>query len=244
MIKPMPTISIVFGTLNRLAYLKQALASIPTACGNLSYEIIVVDGGSTDGTLDYLTAFAAENSQVKVLQQGERLGAVKAFRAGFDAATGEFVAAFNDDARYVGQPLAHAVAYLRDHKDVGQIALPYLSYAVADPTALPVRVRGEPQVQKVRLGIGTVPYANFSVIARALGAALDWWGTYYQYAGDTELSAKVWASGLRVEPLTARGHYVIHYEAQDATRVPNIETPQFDARWRNPNQPWPPSVSK
>lgn len=49
-----PKVSIVILTLNNLDYTIQCLDSIRKYCLNSSYEIIVVDNGSTDGTKEYL----------------------------------------------------------------------------------------------------------------------------------------------------------------------------------------------
>lgn len=148
-------------------------------------------------------------------------------------AQGEFVAATNDDCEYVGAPLAAAVQELRNEPALGQIAVPFITCAVADIADVPAQVEGSARVQYVKLPkFGLVPYANFSVIRRALGDELGWWGEYYHYAGDTELSTRVWHKGLRVRGLQTPNQYLIHYELQDATRVPNVETAVYNAKWR------------
>jgi len=233
-----PIVSVVLGTCNRVHFLRRSVASIHTACGNLAYEIIIVDAGSTDGTKEYLLQLANNSKNVRVIQQGERLGAVAAFNAGFKAARGEFVAATNDDCEYIGAPLMHAVTQLRADKLTGQVAIPFLACGgMRDITQLPDEVRGIPKVQLVALpGYGTVVYANFSVIRRELGDELGWWGSYQHYAGDTELSARVWERRLSVKRLNTPGHYLVHYELEDATRVPNVETAIFTTRWRARSQ--------
>jgi len=50
-----PMISVVLGTYNRFTYLKMAVESIRRDVAGLPHEIIVVDGGSTDGTVPWLT---------------------------------------------------------------------------------------------------------------------------------------------------------------------------------------------
>src|SRR4051794_30500166 len=49
-----PTVSLVLGTYNRLPFLEQAIESIRQNGASTSFEIIIVDGGSTDGTVDWL----------------------------------------------------------------------------------------------------------------------------------------------------------------------------------------------
>lgn len=48
-------ISIVIGSFNRLKFIKRTIASVREEIRNIPHEIIVVDGGSTDGTIDWLT---------------------------------------------------------------------------------------------------------------------------------------------------------------------------------------------
>jgi len=241
-----PVVSIVFGTCNRLGFLERAVQSVHASMSTMSYEIVIVDAGSTDGTQEYLNTLTRDNAQnVRVIQQGARMGAVAAFNEGFRSAHGRYVAAFNDDAEYIGTPVEYAVNLLQDNRDVGQVALPYLRHMCDDSEMIPRDIkiiRGDrtPQVQVVTLPIiGTVPYANFSVMSKHLGDSLGWWGNYYHYAGDTELSARVWASGLQVQALPSElDAYVLHYEAQDTTRALNVETHLFNARWRGPNSPF------
>ena len=50
----LPVISIVLGSYNRLQVLKQAIKSIRNNGIAVPYEIIVIDGGSTDGSMAWL----------------------------------------------------------------------------------------------------------------------------------------------------------------------------------------------
>lgn len=213
-----PKLSVVLGTLNRLQMLERQLASIRQSCGSVAHEIIVVDGGSTDGTADWL----AEQEDVRVVWQGERLGAVAAFNAGFAVAAGEYVANSNDDSAYNGDTLKRAVEFLDNRPGCGQVAIPF-----SDPRHLPA-------VDYIKVGRHrrAYLYANFGVTRRALGAALGWWGTVcHHYGGDTELSLKIWQSGYSVDVLPYGS--VEHFRAQDETRIEQDRHSQFAARWDN-----------
>lgn len=233
-----PTLSVVLGTLNRLPFVRRALRAIAPACGELSYEVIAVDGGSTDGTLEYLR----KQRRVHLIEQGERRGAVAAFNAGFGAAQADWVANYNDDAEYVGPVLRRAVELGAGDPRIGQICIPFVTCCLrsaeqleptAERTCAAQGVPLTPNVQKVRTpALGLRPYANFGVTRRSSGDAAGWWGEYFQYAGDTELSLKIYAAGERVLVLPPEAGFLVHYELQDSTRVPNVEQGIFDARWR------------
>lgn len=61
-------------------------------------EIIVVDGGSTDGTRDIVKRYAA-HGPVRLLDQGERPGVGAARNVGIRAASGDVVVILNADVR-------------------------------------------------------------------------------------------------------------------------------------------------
>ncbi len=49
-------VSIIIPTLNNIDYTRQCLDAIRQTAGTISYEVIIVDNGSTDGTRDYIAA--------------------------------------------------------------------------------------------------------------------------------------------------------------------------------------------
>ena len=51
-----PYISIVLGSYNRKSFLKKAIRTIRENGISVPYEIIVIDGGSTDGSISYLAS--------------------------------------------------------------------------------------------------------------------------------------------------------------------------------------------
>ena len=63
-------------------------------------EVIIVDDGSTDGSLQTAIALRAEHPEVQVITQTRNQGKGAALRAGFRAATGDFVAVQDADLEY------------------------------------------------------------------------------------------------------------------------------------------------
>lgn len=63
-------------------------------------EVLVIDDGSTDGTLDKLRTLAARDPKVRLLEHGHNQGKGRALRTGFAAAHGEVVIVQDADLEY------------------------------------------------------------------------------------------------------------------------------------------------
>lgn len=83
------TVSIVIVTLNRREFLRNCLDSV-FAQTFKDFEVLVVDGGSTDGTLDLVKHY-------KALLVFEPNGLIKSYNKGLRGAHGEFVVFVDDD---------------------------------------------------------------------------------------------------------------------------------------------------
>ncbi len=92
-----PTVTIVTPTLNAATYFDDCLRSVQLQRIDVDVEHIVVDDGSTDGTLERATASGAR------IIEGARAGLYVAMNQGLEAATGEYVGVLNgDDYLYPG----------------------------------------------------------------------------------------------------------------------------------------------
>jgi glycosyltransferase involved in cell wall biosynthesis len=105
----LPTLTIITPCLNAAATLPATLASV-RAQDYPGLEHIVVDGGSTDGTLDVLAA--AEG--VRWISEPDR-GLSHALNKGIAMATGEVIGEINADDVYEPGALAAVGAALREH---------------------------------------------------------------------------------------------------------------------------------
>ncbi|MDD2320183.1 MAG: glycosyltransferase family 2 protein [Geobacteraceae bacterium] len=74
---------------------RQVVAALETC--RIQFELILVDDGSTDGSLGLLREIAAGDSRVKVISFRRNFGQTAAMAAGFDAATGRVVVPLDGD---------------------------------------------------------------------------------------------------------------------------------------------------
>ena len=230
-----PVLSIVFGTYNRLSHLQKAIESVRKSIAGsdlaFAYEIVVCDGGSTDGSRAWLA------SQPDVILVGERRleGAVKAFNQCFSISRGEFVANLNDDSAVRGAALAEGVAYLQAHPKCGQVAFSFSGKGQPKRTVNDIY----PPKDHPKVTWGTT-YANFGITHHAVAEKVAyiqggfWNPVYKTYAGDCELSAWIWKLGFTVDKLPHL--YVEDCWVEDDLRERNVvgsaaEAKRMYSRW-------------
>lgn len=93
----MPRASIIIPTRNRRDLLEQTLASV-LGQSEPDLEAIIVDDGSTDGTLGYLRAAAREDERIRVLRRrGANAGACAARNQGLIAARSDIIVFLDSD---------------------------------------------------------------------------------------------------------------------------------------------------
>ncbi|MBK1699962.1 glycosyltransferase family 2 protein [Thiococcus pfennigii] len=117
MTSPMtPTVSVVIVSFNTRELLAECLTTLAARAGTVSYEVIVVDNASRDGSADLV----AERFPEAVLIRSERnLGFAAANNLGFAAARGRFLVLLNSDAFLEPQALERAVAHMEANPRAG-----------------------------------------------------------------------------------------------------------------------------
>lgn len=92
-----PLVSIIVVALDNLAFNRLCLESVLVNTASPSYEVIVVDNGSTDDTPAYLRELAAIHPNVRVLTNARNLGFAPAVNQGLADAAGDVLVLLNND---------------------------------------------------------------------------------------------------------------------------------------------------
>jgi dolichol-phosphate mannosyltransferase len=124
-------LSLVIPVYNERESLPLLVEEIERALGGGRYEIVAVDDGSTDGSLDVLKALKRDHPQLHIVAFAANAGQTAAFAAGFAAARGRVIVTLdadlqNDPADIPGlvteldrSGAAAVVGYRVDRRDTG-----------------------------------------------------------------------------------------------------------------------------
>ncbi|MFT6168327.1 MAG: teichuronic acid biosynthesis glycosyltransferase TuaG [Celeribacter sp.] len=106
-----PKVSIVMPVLNADQFLEHTLASVRAQTFQ-DWELIVVDDGSTDQSLDILRKAAANDSRISVLTHAHSRQAGAARNTGLDQATGQYIAFLDADDLWDQTKLATQIDFM------------------------------------------------------------------------------------------------------------------------------------
>lgn len=115
-----PLVSVVTAVYNGERYLRESLESVLAQAG-VSFELIVIDDGSSDATPTILEELAGTDPRVRWIRQ-ENTGLTGALIRGCQMARGEFIARHDADDVSLPGRIAAQVALLRAHPSVALAA--------------------------------------------------------------------------------------------------------------------------
>lgn len=111
----MPKVSVVLPVFNAGDYLRSALNSILRQTYS-DFELIAINDGSTDGSLQLLQEIAAQDSRVRVISRTNK-GLVATLNEGVALAEGEFIARMDSDDIALPTRFAKQIDYLESHPE-------------------------------------------------------------------------------------------------------------------------------
>ena len=168
-----------------------------------NWEMIIVDDGSTDNTLNIIEAFSTKDKRIKLLKHKKSLGAGFARSTAINAATGNFIAFLDADDLWEPHKLATQIEFMITNN----AAISFSSYQLIDENgnnlnkvvkALPI-VNYKKQLKCNYIGNLTGIY-NVSVLGKIeipqIKKRQDWvmWLEAIQKAGEAKGMKEVLAS--------------------------------------------------
>jgi glycosyltransferase involved in cell wall biosynthesis len=116
---PKPKISVLMITYNHARFIRQALDSVFAQTTDFSYEVVIGDDASTDGTGEILAEYAGKYpEQIRLLSRTANIGMNANFAATLEACQGEYVAFLEGDDHWIGsEKLVQQVEFLDSHPE-------------------------------------------------------------------------------------------------------------------------------
>jgi hypothetical protein len=246
-------VSVVIVTYNSLRHIDACLHSLRQHVGGVTYEVIVVDNASADGTADHVRR---DHPWASVIARASNGGLSRAVNEGVAASSGTFVMALNPDTRIEHDALAPLAAYLREHPETGVVAPKLLD----DDGTLQLSCRSFP-------GYTTALFGRYSLLTRFVpgnrysrdyllsdfdhastrdvdwvsGAAMmfpravfdqlgGWDAGFFMFNEDVDFCKRVREAGLRVVYLPEA---VVYHEIGVSKRAPaRIVVERHKSMWR------------
>ncbi len=120
----MVDLSIIIVSWNTRDLLKECLDSIYKYTSNITFEVIVVDNASSDGSVDLVKKMFP---QVHVIANDYNAGFTKANNQGIKISNGKYIAILNPDTRLIENVFGPLVEIMKKQNDIGAIGPKILS---------------------------------------------------------------------------------------------------------------------
>ncbi len=227
-----PKVSVVIGSFNRRKLLELCIDSIRAELMDERYEIIVVDGGSSDGALEWLVE---QKDIITIVQhnRGEWRGReivrkpwAYFMNLAFKCASGKYICMLSDDSLIVPGAIRNGLnlfeKMLACRKKVGGVAFYFRDYPVRKHFA-------------VAINVGNL-YVNHGLFLRSAMEEVGYCDeSYHFYFSDTDLALKIKNAGYRI--VSSKNSFVEHYfEATPEIRASNNDEKKEKDRMRLINQ--------
>ncbi len=120
-----PEISAIVIVFNGRQFLPELLTTLKENLSFTSHELILVDNGSVDGSVEYIKA---HHSDAILIENGANLGFARAVNIGMQRACGEFLYVLNQDLRFRPGATRALLERLKSGPELGMIGPGYVYF--------------------------------------------------------------------------------------------------------------------
>lgn len=114
-------LSIIIVSYNTKKLTRGCIESIIKFKPKIGLEVIVVDNGSTDGSVEVLRKLKVLNSNIEIVECKKNLGFAKANNQGMKRAKGEYVLLLNSDTKVTKGAIDKLIEFAKSRSDAGVI---------------------------------------------------------------------------------------------------------------------------
>lgn len=204
-----PQVSVVIGSFNRYGFLKGIVNNIRKELKSLSYEMIVVDGGSTDGSVEWLNQ---QKDVITILQHNRGIWQDKPIERrswgyftnlAFKAAQGKYILMLSDDCLLVPNAVQNGVKVFEDllksGRKIGGVAFYWREWP-------------DKKDYWVTLVLENRMMINHGLFLRSAAEEVGWIeeDAYDFYHADSDFALKLWHKGYEI--VDSPHSFVEHYE--------------------------------
>ena len=200
--KHLPLISIVTPSFNQGRFIGEALASVQFQ-NYSNCEHLVVDGMSTDGSVDILRNLTADRGRANIHWSSERdNGQSEALNKGFRQARGEIIGWLNSDDRYRPGCFEYVARFFENNPEVDIV---YGDYLIVDESGRPLQIRREIEFNAFILLYHRVLYipTTATFFRRRIFEEGNWLEEKLQYAMDLDFFIRLSSRGYVFKHISA-----------------------------------------
>ncbi|MDA0841963.1 MAG: glycosyltransferase family 2 protein [Planctomycetota bacterium] len=241
--EPACDVSVIIVNWNLKDYLLDAVASVGETAGEYSFEIIVVDNASEDGSV---VAVKEQFPEVRLIENRENLGFGTANNQGFEIAVGRYFLLLNNDAKLLegaldslvremdaspdiaisgGQLLNADLSLQNSFDNVPSIATELLNKAILRrifPSRYPSKLQETVAPREVEVVIGAMMMIRRSVIDEIKGFDPG----YFMFLEETDLCHRAAIKGYRLVQFP-EARAIHHQGTSSVRRLPGLSRVEF-----------------
>lgn len=209
-----PLISVVLGSYNRLPFIKLTIESIRKEIQSIAHEIIVIDGGSSDGTMEWLLQ---QKDIITIVQHNRGIWQGKKItrrswgyfmNLGFKGAQGKYLCMLSDDCLVIPGAITNGYKHFENQTNAGK---------KIGAVAFYFREWSRDNEYHVGCTLSKKMYVNHGLY---LKSALEEVGyidedNFFFYNADGDLCLKMWQKGYTI--IDSPDSYIEHYPHANVT---------------------------